>query len=151
MKRSLALLLLFAAALPVSAQQRLFLSVAGDRLAEVDTDPARLGRVLRRFDLPADLGGSGLPVLGGRYLAWQRIGAATLAFLETRTGEVISTGTRVEGQMLGVTAEGDGIVFIKNHYDGLGSSTRLGRPRFSRSAGRGPDRATIPVPASAGR
>src|SRR5262245_27199539 len=109
------LLLLLATSAGV-AQQRLFLS-AGGRLIEVDTDSTRFGETLRRYDVPQDMAGPTVAVLGGRYLGWPN-GSGRLTFLDTRTGQVYVTGID-EGELLGANAEGDALILVSRNTGNL--------------------------------
>ena len=96
-------------------RQRLFARV--DRtLVELDTEPARLGTVLRRWALPlqpAEFASGFVPLSGGRYLAFSNLSKLTL--LDLVTGATFSLD--VPGGILAVDVEGQEVTLISRDFE----------------------------------
>ncbi len=109
--------LLAGTALGASARQRVFVR-SGAIVAELHSNPDRVGRLLQAWAVPSDVSQSSRRLLSmgsGRYLAWAS--GDRLAFFDTRLGTVVAgltlagsptlIGTDSEGMRL-VTASTDG-------------------------------------------
>lgn len=119
-------LLTLTMALPAAAQERLFARVPST-LVELDTSVERFGHVVRAWPLPSGRPiGPPVTMVGGRYLAWLAIHAATpetdqsrldLQAFNTVTGSMSSVviGWGLAGaRIVGVNAAGDELAIMAN-------------------------------------